>query len=219
MKTIKYIIALLAAIPFLSSCDDHIYEDASWHAWRPGMVYCTNGEVMSYEDCAKRGNTPEAVLFYVDNQGVISGKAYAVSLKNYSEKEFIDPDTIYFEQGTSADIEKFDGEENTIVLRYFQIASPIAKNVTPKFFIPSVAEMYKLYLAKSIVNGTIERCGGDLLPIDKEDCWYWTSTEVAGAAQDRAWRYSLTSGRFEAADKHSQYATRPIMSIRLNKEE
>ena len=139
MKTIKYIIALLAAIPFLSSCDDHVYEDASWHVWRPGMVYCTNGEVMSYEDCAKRGNTPEAVLFYVDNQGVISGKAYAVSLKNYSEKEFIDPDTIYFEQGTSADIEKFDGEENTIVLRYFQIASPIAKNVTPKFFIPSVA--------------------------------------------------------------------------------
>ena len=166
MKTIKYIIALLAAIPFLSSCDDHIYEDASWHAWRPGMVYCTNGEVMSYEDCAKQGNTPEAVLFYVDNQGVISGKAYAVSLKNYSEKEFIDPDTIYFEQGTSADIEKFDGEENTIVLRYFQIASPIAKNVTPKFFIPSVAEMYKLYLAKSIVNGTIERCGGHLLPLD-----------------------------------------------------
>ena len=139
MKTIKYIIALLAAIPFLSSCDDHIYEDASWHAWRPGMVYCTNGEVMSYEDCAKQGNIPEAVLFYVDNQGVISGKAYAVSLKNYSETEFIDPDTIYFEQGTSADIEKFDGEENTIVLRYFQIASPIAKNVTPKFFIPSVA--------------------------------------------------------------------------------
>ena len=29
MKTIKYISALLAAIPFLSSCDDHIYEDAS----------------------------------------------------------------------------------------------------------------------------------------------------------------------------------------------
>ena len=219
MKTIKYIIALLAAIPFLSSCDDHIYEDASSHAWRPGMVYCTNGEVMSYEDCAKQGNIPEAVLFYVDNQGVISGKAYAVSLKNYSEKEFIDPDTIYFEQGTSADIEKFDGEENTIVLRHSQIASPIAKNVTPKFFIPSVAEMYKLYLAKSIVNSTIEQCGGDLLPIDKEDCWYWTSTEVAGAAQDRAWRYSLTSGRFEAADKHSQFATRPIISIRLNKEE
>ena len=46
-----------------------------------------------------------------------------------------------------------------------------------------------------------------------------TSTEVAGAAQDRAWRYSLTSGRFEAADKHSQFATRPIISIRLNKEE
>ena len=142
-----------------------------------------------------------------------------MALKNYSEKEFIDPDTIYFQQGTSADVNKFDGEENTIALRYFQIASPIAKNVTPKYFIPSVAEMYKLYLAKSTVNATIQQCGGDLLPIDKEGCWYWTSTECAEAAQDRAWRYSLTSGRFEAADKHSQFPTRPIISIRLNKEE
>lgn len=150
---------------------------------------------------------------------MISGKAYAVSLKNYSEKEFIDPDTIYFEQGTSADIEAYDGEVNTIALRYFQVASPIAKNVSPKYFIPSVAEMYKLYMAKSIVNSIIKQCGGELLPIDKEDCWYWTSTECAEAPQDRAWRYSLTSGRFAAADKHSQFATRPFISIRLNKEE
>lgn len=48
MKTIKYILGLITAILFLSSCDEHVYEDASWHAWRPGMVYCTNGEVMSY---------------------------------------------------------------------------------------------------------------------------------------------------------------------------
>lgn len=55
--------------------------------------------------------------------------------------------------------------------------------------------------------------------IDKNECWYWTSTECDGAETDRAWRYSLSSGRFEMADKHSSYATRPIISIKLNKEE
>lgn len=219
MKINKYIMGLLMSLPFVSSCDNHIYEDASWHSWMPGMVYCSNGEIMSYENCVSTGNTPEAVLFFVDKEGVFSGKAYAVSLNDYPDKEFIDPDTTYFAQGTSADIMQFDGESNTVKLRYFQVQSPIAKSVSPKFFIPSVAEMYKLYVSKDAINSTIEKCGGMPLPFDKNECWYWTSTECDGAETDRAWRYSLSSGRFEMADKHSSYATRPIISIKLNKEE
>ena len=84
------------SIPFVSSCDNHIYEDASWHSWTPGMVYCSNGEIMSYENCVAKGNTPEAVLFFVDKEDLFSGKAYAVALKDYPSKEFIDPDTTYF---------------------------------------------------------------------------------------------------------------------------
>lgn len=64
---------------------------------------------------------------FVDKEGVFSGKAYAVSLNDYPDKEFIDPDTTYFAQGTSADIMQFDGESNTVKLRYFQVQSPIAK--------------------------------------------------------------------------------------------
>lgn len=155
----------------------------------------------------------------VIGEGVFSGKAYAVALNDYPDKEFIDPDTTYFAQGTSSDIMQFDGESNTVKLRYFQVQSPIAKSVSPKFFIPSVAEMYKLYVSKDVINSTIEKCGGMPLPFDKDECWYWTSTECDGAETDRAWRYSLSSGRFEMADKHSSYATRPIISIKLNKEE
>lgn len=155
------------SLPFVSSCDNHIYEDASWHSWTPGMVYCSNGEIMSYENCVSKGNTPEAVLFFVDKEGVFSGKAYAVALNDYPDKEFIDPDTTYFAQGTSADIMQFDGESNTVKLRYFQVQSPIAKSVSPKFFIPSVAEMYKLYVSKDVINSTIEKCGGMPLPLTK----------------------------------------------------
>lgn len=167
MKINKYIMGLLMSLPFVSSCDNHIYEDASWHSWMPGMVYCSNGEIMSYENCVSKGNTPEAVLFFVDKEGVLSGKAYAVALNDYPDKEFIDPDTTYFAQGTSADIMQFDGESNTVKLRYFQVQSPIAKSVSPKFFIPSVAEMYKLYVSKDVINSTIEKCGGMPLPLTK----------------------------------------------------
>lgn len=219
MKISKYIMGLFLSIPFVSSCDNHVYEDASWHSWIPGMVYCSNGQIMSYEDCVSNGNKPEAVLFFVDHNNVISGKVYAVTLDDYPSKEFLDLDTTYFAQGTSANILQFDGESNTIKLRYFHVQSPIAKSVSPKFFIPSVAEMYKMYASKDIVNKTIQKCGGTPLPSDKEECWYWTSTECDGAETDRAWRYSLTSGRFEMADKHCSYATRPVISIRLNKEE
>lgn len=172
MKINKYIMGLLMSLPFVSSCDNHVYEDASWHSWMPGMVYCSNGEIMSYEKCVFKGNTPEAVLFFVDKEGVLSGKAYAVALNDYPDKEFIDPDTTYFAQGTSADIMQFDGESNTVKLRYFQVQSPIAKSVSPKFFIPSVAEMYKLYVSKDVINSTIEKCGGMPLPFDKNECWY-----------------------------------------------
>ena len=97
----------------LVSCDDHIIEDASWHSWTPGMVYSTNGDVTTFEQCIEKGNTPEAVLFYVDSSDKINGKAYAVSLHDNHAATFSNPDTIYVAQGTSADITTFDGEANT----------------------------------------------------------------------------------------------------------
>lgn len=210
---------MLAVFPFLTSCDNHTFEDMSWHSWTPGMVYCSNGEVTTYDKCIANGNTPEAVLFYIEINGEMSGAAYAVSLKNYEGKAFSNPDTAYFAQGTSANILQLDGEMNTTALRYNQIESPIAKSCHPKYFIPSVAEMYKLYSARDVVNETIKQCDGDVLPIDNQNCWYWTSTECEDAQTDRAWRYSLYSGRFESSDKHSAFPIRPIMTIRLNNEE
>ena len=214
----KLFYALVATI-LLSSCDEHFEEDFSWHSWMPGMVYSTNGDVTTYDKCIADGNTPEAVLFYVDVSDEISGIAYAVSIKDSLQDAFSNPDTIYLAQGTSADINACDGESNTTALRYGKIASPIATSVRDKYFIPSVREMYKLYAARNIVNSTIERCGGKPLPVDSVDCWYWTSTECEGAATDRAWRFSLYSGRFESTDKHTSLPVRPIMMIRLNKEE
>ena len=168
------------------------------------MVYSTNGDVTTYDKCIENGNTPEAVLFYVDASDEISGIAYAVSLEASSLNAFSNPDTICVAQGTSTDINACDGETNTTALRYGKIESPIASNVQAKYFIPSVCEMYKLYAARHIVNATIERCGGTTLPVDSVDCWYWTSTECDGAATDRAWCFSLYSGRVQTSILHCQ---------------
>lgn len=218
MKHIYLIMAALTVLVF-TSCDDHILEDASWHSWAPGMVYSTNGDVSTYEQCIEKGNTPEAVVFYVDNSDKINGVAYAVTLNDNDAANFSDPDTIYVAQGTSADHEAYDGEMNTTALRYSAIASPIAQRTNPKYFVPSVAEMYLLYASRYKVNPVIEKCQGEKLPLDDETCWYWTSTEQDIAQSDRAWRFSLYSGRFESEDKHVSLITRPIMIIRLNKEE
>lgn len=219
IRFIHYWLVAIVATMIFTSCDEHLEEDFSWRSWQPGMVYCTNGEVSTYDRCIADGNIPEAVLFYIDATDAISGVAYAVSLKDSPANAFCNPDTIYVTQGTSADISACDGETNTTAMRYGKIASPVAASIQDKYFIPSVSEMYKLFVARNVVNQTIERCGGDILPIDNVDCWYWTSTECEVATTDRAWRFSLYSGRFESTDKHSAFPVRPILMIRLNKEE
>lgn len=215
----KTIIPLLAILTIFSmvSCDEHHIEDISWHTWKPGMVYCTTGEIMTYDNVINKGKTPEAVIFYIDKEQETKGIAYAVCLKEYSPKCFSDPDTIKTNQGTSCSIEAFDGLDNTTRLRYSPIMSPVSMSTNAKYYVPSVAEMYELYLARTIVNQTLSKCNADLLPI--EECWYWTSTECDFAQADRAWRFSLYSGRFESYDKHSPLPTRPIIMIRLNTKE
>lgn len=84
MKNFKLSITgiLCMIITLLSSCDNHVFEDETWHRWRPGMIYCTNGEINTYEEVLSKGNTPEAVIFYVDYDDKIDGTAYAVCIKN-----------------------------------------------------------------------------------------------------------------------------------------
>lgn len=132
----NYLFCVMAASILITSCDEHEQEDLSWHSWQPGMVYCANGEVTDFDKCMADGNTPKAVIFYIDDTGEIPGKAYAVSLHDNWQEAFSDPDTIYVAQGTSADITAYDGEENTTALRYGKIESPMATAVSDKYFIP-----------------------------------------------------------------------------------
>ena len=56
-------------------------------------------------------------------------------------------------------------------------------------------------------------CGGDPLPDDTDDCWYWTSTEVSGQETAKAWLFSMGSGAMQETPKLQAHKVRPIVTL------
>lgn len=206
-------IALLCA-----ACDAHF--DVPDTAIQPGYVLCTDGTVLSYTAYELSDKTAVAVLFdtkNVDNEETKEKYGYAVYLWDLEPLAFAD--SLGVAQGTSADPIAFDGSVNTSKLfEAKETASPMAEAVFSMWwygqsaYIPSVAEMRVLYDNLEKVNPIIERCGGQPLPADEENCWYWTSTEVTGQEKVKAWLYSLGSGTMHETPKNQAHRVRPIIS-------
>ena len=204
-------IALLCA-----ACDAHF--DVPDTAIQPGHVLCTDGTVLSYTAYEQSGKRAIAVLFDAGQREDAEGYGYAVSLWDIEPLAFAD--SLGVDQDTSADPIAFDGNANTSKLfEAKETASPMAKAVFDMWeykqsaFVPSVAEMRVLYGNLKKVNPIIERCGGQPLPADEENCWYWTSTEVAGQETVKAWLYSLGSGTIHETPKNQAHRVRPIISL------
>ena len=77
-------------------------------------------------------------------------------------------------------------------------------------YIPSVAQMRLLYSAQTVINPIIEKCGGDPLPTEADECWYWTSTEVEGQQTVKAWLYSTASGTMQETPKTQRIKCVPL---------
>ena len=83
------------------------------------------------------------------------------------------------------------------------MGSPLAKSVFDLWrygqsaYIPSVAQMRLLHVSKQYVNPIIKKCGGEPLPDEAGECWYWTSTEVEG----------------QETPKDQAHKSRPIITI------
>ena len=78
-----------------------------------------------------------------------------------------------------------DGARNTNHLR--NILNPQIK-LADDWYIPSLGELYRIFINKKAINAALEFAKGDKL----QDRWYWTSTE--NSATD-AWHLSLSDGR------------------------
>lgn len=77
-----------------------------------------------------------------------------------------------------------DGERNTNHLR--NILNPQIK-LADDWYIPSLGELYRIFINKKAINAALEFAKGDKL----QDRWYWTSTEFS--ATD-AWLLYLYDG-------------------------
>lgn len=77
-----------------------------------------------------------------------------------------------------------DGARNTNHLR--NILNPKIK-LADEWYIPSLGELYRIFINKKAINAALEFAKGDKL----QDRWYWTSTEGSATG---AWGLSLSDG-------------------------
>ena len=218
MKTSIYnhIFLMLCAIVVLTSCDAHRdFPDTSMKA---GHILCTDGQVYTLDAVRLAGKQPIAVVFYVNNNPDIEGGGYAVYLHELPACEFAD--SLGISQGTSCDLTAHVGNANTYALYSARdCSSPLATAVFDMWrygqsaYIPSVAQLRLLYNARSIINPIIEACGGDVVPTNSDSDWVWSSTEVEGQQDAKAWLYSLSSGAMQECPKNQPHISRPIITI------
>ena len=215
MKKLFSILAVAATV-LLTACDEH--QDFPDTAMKVTHILTTDGKVMPYETYEQSCKQAIAVVFNVNQREEMEGNGYAVYLWDMTPKAFAD--SLGVEQGTSADIAAYDGNENTFALYDTEeTASPMAEAVFALWkygqsaYIPSVAQMRLLYSAQTVINPIIEKCGGDPLPTEADECWYWTSTEVEGQQTVKAWLYSTASGTMQETPKTQAHKVRPIITI------
>ena len=213
MKTLHIMLVGLFAL-FLTSCDEH--RDFPDISTKPGHILLTTGKVVSAEDYKSKGGTPIAVVYYIKQSSSDAGLGYAVYLHDVYDVQF--SDSIGSKQGTSADAIAYDGNSNTYAM-FASGVSPAARAVYDMWrygqsaYIPSIAQLRLLFAAKETINPYIRMCGGDPLPDDADECWYWSSTEVEGQDMYKAWLYSMNSGAMQETPKEQAHKIRPIITI------
>ena len=217
MKIFHYTLAALASICLaatLASCDDH--KDFPDTAMKACDILCTDGDVVRYDDLKVQGKIPIGVVFYVNQDGTTEGTGYAVYLWDVEASAF--SDSLGVKQNTSANLAAFDGNANTFAM----YASGVSSAATAVFdmwsygqsaYIPSVAQLQLLYASRNAVNSYIKSCGGDEIPNEPSECWYWSSTEVKGQESAKAWLFSLASGALQETPKSESHKIRPIITL------
>ena len=217
MKIFHYTLAALASICLaatLASCDDH--KDFPDIAMKACDILCTDGDIVRYDDLKVLGKTPIGVVFHVNQDGTTEGTGYAVYLWDVEASAF--SDSLGVKQNTSANLAAFDGNANTFAM----YASGVSSAATAVFYmwrygqsayIPSVAQLQLLYASRDVVNKYIGSCGGDMIPNEPDECWYWSSTEVKGQESAKAWLFSLASGAMQETPKSEQHKTRPVITL------
>lgn len=93
-------------------------------------------------------------------------------------------DQAYYVDNYDDAVADMDGARNTNHLR--NILNPQIK-LADDWYIPSLGELYRIFINKKAINAALEFAGGNKL----QDCRYWTSTEFSAIY---AWYLHLCNG-------------------------
>lgn len=93
-------------------------------------------------------------------------------------------DQAYYTDKYDDAVADMDGTRNTNHLR--NILNPQIK-LADDWYIPSLGELYRIFINKKVINAALEFAKGDKL----QDRWYWTSTECSATY---AWFLYLCDG-------------------------
>lgn len=209
-------VAAATSMSMLVSCDEHFdFPDSSI---KIGDVLCTDGDIIRFEDFSNTGKEAIAVVFYVNKDQDIEGSGYAVYLKDIPPVNFADSCGVV--QKTSCSLTDYDGNSNTYsIMNVSNCTSELANVVFDMWYygqsayVPAVSQMRLLHQSKPYINNCLSVLGGDILPDDADECWYWTSTEVANQDNTKAWLFSMQSGTIQETPKTHRHKIRPIVTI------
>lgn len=200
----------------LSSCDEH--RDFPDISTKVCDILCTDGKIVTQSQFDMGGKEAIAVVYYINHSDDVAGQGFAVYLWDAEPAAFAD--SLGVKQGTSASLSSLDGNINTHALYTCKdMGSPMSNNVFDMWrygqsaYVPSVAQMQLLFCVRSQINAVIYRLGGEPIPDNPKECWYWTSTEVENQESVKAWLYSLSTGTYHECPKDQPHKVRPIVTI------
>jgi hypothetical protein len=110
-----------------------------------------------------------------------NGEGITLTTKSNSE---LKADQDYYIDKYDDAVADMDGARNTNHLR--NILNPQIK-LADDWYIPSLGELYRIFINKKAINAALEFAKGDKL----QDRWYWTSTEISAT---NAWTLYLDDG-------------------------
>ena len=128
--------------------------------------------------------------------------------------------------GNILSMDKFkqsDKEAVAIVFHNEEVKSPMAIRTFDLWsygqsaYIPSVQQLYYLFTLRHQINECITEVGGTPINLNPGECWLWSSTEVEGQKENKAWLYSMQSGTIQETPKDQPHKSRPVISIYTTK--
>lgn len=209
----------IATLWTTTSCEcDHDFESSFASSLQIGNVLCSDGTVLTVTEFTSSGKEPVAIVYHANRNPDINCLGYAVYIHDMVPQAFAD--SLGVEQETSASLTGEDGNANTYALYHCEdVSSSMAIKVFDMWsygqsaYIPSIRQLSYLFSVRYAVNERIKAVGGEPISLESGDCWLWSSTEVEGQTENKAWLFSMQSGTYQETPKNQMHLFRPIISI------